>query len=931
MAKDNQDQIQLHLDSTEKSSGPVECLGMTFENDEARREYFLDILREKLKDPEFRKIEGFPIGEDEDILALSDPPYYTACPNPFIEDFIKHYGKPYDPETDDYRREPFASDTTSGKSHPIYTAHSYHSKIPHEAIMPCIMHYTEPGEVILDGFSGSGMTGVAAQLCGQPEAEFKTQLEDEWKKNGYGQPSWGSRCPILIDISPVANFIAYNLNRDVSVDGFEEATKRFFDKIESELSWMYETYHADGKTKGRINYVVWSEVYTCPNCASDIVFMEEAYDPKKRKFAKEFTCPECKVSLTTRTANHKFTTILDQATGNRIKKLVYVPYEIEYTIPGDKTKYRKSLDDFDKKLITELAEDVPSDWFPTSPLPLDQMLHNSALGPKGVSNYHNFYMPRALHALSVMWRLANECEDTRIRGFLKFMVEQVFWGFSLLARFVPSHFSQVNQYLPGVFYIPPNVVEISPWYILNGKEKRLRRLLNDGLLPHSQSFSVSTASSLNIPITESSIDYIYTDLPFGNFVPYGDLNLVIESWHNIFSNLTSEVLVDVKRNKPIPVYGTLMKEAFEEYYRVLKPGRWATIVFHNSKNSIWNVLQEAIGSAGFVIADVRTMDRGQGSFKQVTTSAAVKHDLIISAYKPNGGFEKQFKLAAGTEEGVWEFMRAHLQQLPVTVVKENRIEVILGRQNFMLFDRMVAFHVQRGIMVPMSASEFYQGLTERFPERDGMFFLPEQVADYDRKRLHVSEVDQLDLFISDESSAILWLHNHLKARPQTFQEIHPQFLQELGGWVKHEKLLELSELLKENFLEYDGKGYVPSQIHTYLSSNWHELRKLTKDDPALKAKAKDRWYVPDPNKAGDLEKLRERTLLKEFDEYIESKQRRLKVFRLEAVRAGFKKAWQDRDYQTIIDVANKIPDSVLQEDPKLLMWYDQAITRMGEG
>ncbi|MBL7172014.1 MAG: hypothetical protein ISS68_04185, partial [Desulfobacteraceae bacterium] len=77
----------------EKKNKPVECLGMTFPNDEARREYFLEKLREKLKDPEFRKIEGFPIGEDGDILALSDPPYYTACPNPFIEDFIKHYGK----------------------------------------------------------------------------------------------------------------------------------------------------------------------------------------------------------------------------------------------------------------------------------------------------------------------------------------------------------------------------------------------------------------------------------------------------------------------------------------------------------------------------------------------------------------------------------------------------------------------------------------------------------------------------------------------------------------------------------------------------------------------------------------------------------------------------------------------------------------------
>jgi len=122
---------------------------------------------------------------------------------------------------------------------------------------------------------------------------------------------------------------------------------------------------------------------------------------------------------------------------------------------------------------------------------------------------------------------------------------------------------------------------------------------------------------------------------------------------------------------------------------------------------------------------------------------------------------------------------------------------------------------------------------------------------------------------------------------------------------------------------------VPEQIHSYLSSNWKELRNLPKDDPALVDKARDRWYVPDPNKAGDLEKLREKALLKEFEAY-KAEKKKLKVFRLEAVRAGFKKAWQERDYETIITIAEKIPSNVLEEDPKLLMWYDQAVTRKGE-
>ncbi len=99
----------------------------------------------------------------------------------------------------------------------------------------------------------------------------------------------------------------------------------------------------------------------------------------------------------------------------------------------------------------------------------------------------------------------------------------------------------------------------------------------------------------------------------------------------------------------------------------------------------------------------------------------------------------------------------------------------------------------------------------------------------------------------------------------------------------------------------------------------------------LRAKAKNRWYVPDPNKAGDLEQLRESALLKEFEQYRTTKQKRLKVFRLEAFRAGFKKAWQERDYATIITAAQKIPETILQEDPKLLMWYDQALTRTEKG
>jgi hypothetical protein len=155
-------------------------------------------------------------------------------------------------------------------------------------------------------------------------------------------------------------------------------------------------------------------------------------------------------------------------------------------------------------------------------------------------------------------------------------------------------------------------------------------------------------------------------------------------------------------------------------------------------------------------------------------------------------------------------------------------------------------------------------------------------------------------------------------------------MQETRGWAKHETPLDLRILLQQNFLCYDGQEEVPSQIHAYLSSNFKELRGKPKDDALLRSKARDRWYVPDPKKSGDLEKLRERELLKEFEGYKANKAKQLKVFRVEAMRAGFKAAYDKKDYQSIVELAEKLPEAVLQEDDKLLMYYDVAVMRAGD-
>jgi hypothetical protein len=259
---------------------------------------------------------------------------------------------------------------------------------------------------------------------------------------------------------------------------------------------------------------------------------------------------------------------------------------------------------------------------------------------------------------------------------------------------------------------------------------------------------------------------------------------------------------------------------------------------------------------------------------------------------------------------------------------------------------MVAFHIQRGVTVPLSASEFYAGLKQRFDlhPQDEMYFLPEQLAEYEQKRTTVKEILQLELIVINEETAVQWLRQQLTKKPQTFQELHPQFMLTKAAWSKTETPLELGELLEQSFLRYDSKGTIPKQIVSWLKQSSTHRAIITKleentspdtqgletDNPILISAAKDKWYVPDPNQAIDLEKLREKALLKEFEEYRVSKLKKLKLFRLEAVRAGFKKAWQERNYNIIVDVARKIPETILQEDSKLIMWYDQALNRVGD-
>ncbi len=908
----------------------VTCLGKKFNNDDERRAYFRKELRTILQDPEIRKIEGFPKGDDDSIISLSDPPYFTVCPNPWIKNFISSWGTINNENIEYYHREPFSSDVNEGKNELLYNIHTYHTKVPHKAIMRYILHYTKPGDIVLDGFCGTGMTGVAAELCGnineiqslgysiKPDGTILQKNIDQDGNNEFVPFSLvGKRNSILCDLSPVATFISNNYCDLSNISSFVKESLEVLETAEHNLKWLYE-FNQNEKVLSSI----WSDVFICPNCSNEIIYWDCAV--KNEKIEESFHCPHCGIILGKKASKTTGAVKLERSFTNEydpiIGKIVKIPklVLVEQTTIQDKIKKKYKLTNEDRIRYSLLFKDIkwpkiPKDIF------FNGRQTNKLINGSGISYLVHMYTKRALFAYGYLWNL--NLSTSRRTDLFKFCLSAI-----------NNYISRKQGYfgggggVSGTLFTPSIHLERNIFDVLKRKIKKLESLT----IETHRAGTVSTQSVTdlrNIPI--SSIDYIFTDPPFGDSLQYAELNMFVEAWLGTKTAVENDCVLNYVHKKDLTFYTKTMSNAFKEYFRVLKPGRWITIEFHNSQNSVWSAIQLAIESSGFIVADVHVLNKKQLSFNAINRAGAINQDLVISAYKPTDGLVRKFEIGAGTEDVVWDFVRAHLNQLPVFVSKEGKVEIISERQNFLLFDRMVAFHIQRGISIPLSASEFYQGLNQRFIERDGMYFLPNQIAEYDRRRMSAHQILQLQLFITDEKSSIQWLRQQLLKKPQTSGELKPKYMQEIGGWLKTEKLIELDELLEQNFIKFDGSGKVPEQIHSYLSSNWKELRNLSKEDPVLLEKAKDRWYVPDPNKANDLEKMREKFLLKEFEQYKKLKNN-LKVFRLEAVRAGFKKAWQNHDYEDIINVANKMPSNVLEEDSKLLMWYDQAITRVGE-
>jgi len=502
---------------------------------------------------------------------------------------------------------------------------------------------------------------------------------------------------------------------------------------------------------------------------------------------------------------------------------------------------------------------------------------------QGLTHVHHFYFSRTLVILEKLLSMCNDLE-------LKFLINSQLVNISKLNRYRPGISFPYNP-LSGTLYIGSQISEANVFIALNNKLKKLYTAF--GLLNAKNASGVNSATDSCLP--DNCIDYIFTDPPFGANFSYSELNFLQESWLKVSTNIKEEAIVNESHGKSRDEYQELMTRSLKEYYRVLKPGKWISIEFSNTSASIWNAIQLALENAGFVIANVAALDKKQGSFKAVTTTTAVKQDLVITCYKPS---ESLIRLIKDKDDFVpWAFVDEHLLHLPVHIERRSKTTTVIERSPKILYDRLISYCVVHGQPVPMDAHVFQQGLRERYTERDGMFFTAAQVAEYEDKRSKTEGFAPMGIIVSDEANGIQWLKNFLHDGGKTYQEIQPEWMQAINGLRKNDILPELKQILEENFIE-ESNG---------------------------------KWRLPNIQDDKDVNSLRTKALLKEFKIYVDVAQKpkaKIKEARVEALCAGFKQCYVDKDFLTIVTVGDKIPQNLLTEDEVLLQFYDIAQSKL---
>jgi adenine-specific DNA methylase len=485
----------------------------------------------------------------------------------------------------------------------IYNCHGYLTKVPVAAIEPFIATFTERGEVVADLFAGSGMTGLAAIRMGR-----KARLSD---------------------ISALGKHIATGYSTRVSAWEFQETASQVVGKARSAIDDLYEVRRAQDQAVVEMIRTVWSFTYVCPSCRFELVYFRHL----SPKGAPPKKCPGCSAAFVRR----------------KWRRVQDVPVETVVR-NGQGRLIEQEVSDFDYKMIEKAGRDPRQKEIPS--LEIDEareMFSRSGLGKTGMVQTSDFFSPRNAVALLELWRAINQVKDKSIRSKLRFSFTAILPRASRRYQWSAQRpLNAQNQ----TYYIAPVYYE---WNVFELFERKVEAALrsDDVLFGNSplfrsaiqEDFEYVLASAEKLAhLATGSVDYVFTDPPFGSNIFYSDMNLFQEAWLGEVTDHASEAVVHTtgKRKAEAEVrYESLLRSAFTEAFRVLRPGRHMSVVFGNSSGRIWGLVQRAMRDAGFSGAPlhVAILDKGQRSVKGLNSGSesVVTVDLILTVQKPAKG------------------------------------------------------------------------------------------------------------------------------------------------------------------------------------------------------------------------------------------------------------------------------------------------------
>lgn len=727
-----------------------------------------------------------------DTATAATRPPWTATPEE-VAAFVQEHGRPYDSTSDDYADPgPFSHAVKEGRKGEIYNAHSYHTKVPPEGIVPYLEHYTRPGDLVLDPFCGSGMTGVASLMTG--------------------------RNAILNDLSPAATHIAYNYCTPLDTAALRREFERIKEAVRDEFDWLYGTT-CDKGHHAVIQYTIWSDVFRCRSCRGEIVLWDAAVDHAKGVVSQKFRCPGCGGGPWSKTD-------LDLVRSEPVEAVLECRGTCR-TSRGKPKRYRRRPTTRDVSRLAEIERAEIPYWYPTNPFSNDREMWRGGHRDRGVFRICDFWTRRNLRAVARIWLEIQGAQAERYLRAMRFLLTSVILGHtSKLSRviFKDSGTPILTSNQTGTLYVPSFSVEKNVIEAVSRKYDDVCVGLTTALSSHARA-TVINGPAQGIPASDRSVDYIFTDPPFGSNIFYADCSLLWESWLGYFTDERYEAVWNKSKKpaeggKTLDDYERLMAEAFAEMYRVLKPGRWASVVFHNSDDRVWQAIQRGAVAAGFEIAGAQQFDKVQLSFKgikgQKGRENVTNKDVVLNLQKPLRRGRTSLELAPDAEEIVSEAIVEHLRNQPPP--DERGLQALQGLA--------IRALINRGYQVEVSWRSVETAIKYiGCKQVDGAWYLPGE------------DVPGTALDVRDEASAISWVRQVIAQEgPQTRGELTPRFQQvSIGADLRK----PLADLLAENFVleERTNLWRLPTREERERLNDFHALARRREIGRILEGRA----------------------------------------------------------------------------------------------